>query len=390
MKVLMVLEREFPPDERVEKEAISLIEAGHEVFLACYTMIDRKENEEYKRIKIYRKPISKFIYKSSIGCLRFPYYFNFWRNFLHRLFENETFDAIHIHDLPLVQVGLELKLKYKIPLVFDMHENYPVLLELSTHTKKPLARLLHSNKAWHKYEISMLHSADRIFVVIDEMLERVKKLGILREKISILPNTIKISDFSLPDIQPDNKFITMIYVGGINIHRGLQVILKGMRLILNQRKDVRLWIVGSGNYVPKLEKLVYELKLSKSVDFLGWKNISEIAELLMLSDIAIIPHLKTEHTDHTIPNKLYQYAYANKPIITSNCNPLERLVTEMNIGISYKHDSAEDFVDSFFEMTRRTNFNKIGMNGRKHIVKKYNWDKTVIPLLQTYQSIQKQ
>lgn len=390
MKVLMVLEREFPPDERVEKEAISLIEAGHEVFLACYTMIDRKENEEYKRIKIYRKPISKFIYKSSIGCLRFPYYFNFWRNFLHRLFENETFDAIHIHDLPLVQVGLELKLKYKIPLVFDMHENYPVLLELSTHTKKPLARLLHSNKAWHKYEISMLHSADRIFVVIDEMLERVKKLGILREKISILPNTIKISDFSLPDIQPDNKFITMIYVGGINIHRGLQVILKGMRLILNQRKDVRLWIVGSGNYVPKLEKLAYELKLSKSVDFLGWKNISEIAELLMLSDIAIIPHLKTEHTDHTIPNKLYQYAYANKPIITSNCNPLERLVTEMNIGISYKHDSAEDFVDSFFEMTRRTNFNKIGMNGRKHIVKKYNWDKTVIPLLQTYQSIQKQ
>jgi len=37
MKILMVLEGEFPPDNRVEKEAVSLIEAGHEVHIACYS-----------------------------------------------------------------------------------------------------------------------------------------------------------------------------------------------------------------------------------------------------------------------------------------------------------------------------------------------------------------
>ena len=390
MKLLMVLEGEFPPDDRVEKEAVSLIEAGHEVFLACYTMINRKEFEEYKRIKIYRKPITKFIYKSSVGCLKFPFYFNFWRSFLNRLFKNGTFDAIHIHDLPLVQVGLEFKHKYKIPLVFDMHENYPVLLELSTHIKKPLARLLHSNKAWRKYEVAMLKSADRIITVIDEMFERVKEFQIPAEKIFVLPNTIRISDFEFPDKRPDDNFLTMIYIGGITYHRGLQVVLNGMKLILDQRKNVRLWIVGSGNYVSDLKKLASELNLGNFVDFLGWKSFPEMAELLMLSDIAIIPHLKSEHTDHTIPNKIYQYAYANKPIITSNCRPLERLVREMNIGVCYKHDSVEDFVNSFIELTKNSDYIKIGENGRKYILDKYNWKKTVEPLLQIYQALKVQ
>ena len=112
MKILMVLESEFPPDDRVEKEAVSLIQAGHEVHLACYTMENRRGLEIYKGIKIYRRSISKLIYKSSVGSLRFPMYFNFWRKFLQEIYEIEKYELVHIHDLPLVKVGLELKQKY--------------------------------------------------------------------------------------------------------------------------------------------------------------------------------------------------------------------------------------------------------------------------------------
>ena len=35
MKIGMILDQEFPPDPRVQNEAISLIKAGHEVFLFC-------------------------------------------------------------------------------------------------------------------------------------------------------------------------------------------------------------------------------------------------------------------------------------------------------------------------------------------------------------------
>ena len=254
MKILMVLEREFPPDERVEKEAVSLIEAGHEVFLACYTMINRKEFEEYKRIKIFRKPISKFIYKSSVGCLKFPFYFNFWRNFLNGLFNNGTFDAIHIHDLPLVQVGLELKQKYKIPLVFDMHENYTAALEITIHTNTFPGNLFHSSKQWRDYEIKSLEQSDYVIAVIEEMRDRISRLGIKDEKIIIVPNTPDIDELEVFNNECDKDKITLFYAGGLNIHRGLQVVIKGLRRVIKEHPNIRLWIVGSGSYQSFLQE----------------------------------------------------------------------------------------------------------------------------------------
>ena len=55
MKILMVLENQFPDDERVEKEALSLIKAGHEVHLLCATLKkERVGDENYKGIRLHR------------------------------------------------------------------------------------------------------------------------------------------------------------------------------------------------------------------------------------------------------------------------------------------------------------------------------------------------
>ena len=50
MKILMILETEFPPDVRVENEMLALSEAGHEVHLACFTHKNRPEKREPREI----------------------------------------------------------------------------------------------------------------------------------------------------------------------------------------------------------------------------------------------------------------------------------------------------------------------------------------------------
>mgnify|MGYP000503002106 CR=1 FL=1 len=107
MKILMVLDREFPPDIRVENEAGTLSKAGHQVSIACYTREGRSGQERIRDWTVFRRPISKFTYKSSVGALRFPFYFTFWRKFLKDVLEKGSFDAIHIHDLPLSKILLK-------------------------------------------------------------------------------------------------------------------------------------------------------------------------------------------------------------------------------------------------------------------------------------------
>jgi len=197
MKILMILEWEFPPDVRVENEILALSEAGHEVHLACSTRKNRPESDKFGKAFIHRKKISKFIYKSSVGCLKFPFYFNFWRDFLFPICHREGYDAVHICDLPLSRIGQEIKQKFNTWLIIDLHENWPALLKTAKHTRTIAGRLLSSNRQWIEYERITLPEADKIITVIEEARDRVIHLGIDPGKISVVSNTINYDGLNI-------------------------------------------------------------------------------------------------------------------------------------------------------------------------------------------------
>ena len=144
MRILMILDHPFPPDIRVENEIESLGLAGHEVHIACLTGKNKTTHEIASGCIIHRKNISRLRYKTSVGILKFPCYFNFWRRFINDIASEYSFDAVHIHDLPLALIGVELKKRLKIKFVLDLHENWPVLLQLSQHTNSFLGKILSS------------------------------------------------------------------------------------------------------------------------------------------------------------------------------------------------------------------------------------------------------
>ena len=389
MNILMVLEREFPPDIRVENEAQSLIEAGHQVIVACYTRRKKKDFEYFNdKIKIYRKKISLFIYKSSVGCLKFPFYFNFWRKFLTDLFQKEKFDVIHIHDLPLAKVGYEFKKKYKKPLIMDLHENWPAFLRISSHTNTVLGKLLSSNSQWVNYERNMIKLLDKMIVVVEEAKERLIQAGISHEKIFVVSNTLNLSGFHLPDITSNKDFVTLFYAGGMNRHRGIQIVLSALKKVINKKSNIRLWLLGEGSYKNELIKFVNKLGIQNHVNFFGWRSFNEMIELLAQSDITLIPHHKSDHTDTTIPHKLFQYMYAGKPIIASNCTPIERIIKETNTGLIYSDNNSNHLADCIYSLANNKNkYDDMHQNGKKWVIDKYNWNIDKENLLRLYNNI---
>jgi glycosyltransferase involved in cell wall biosynthesis len=387
MKILMVLERYFPPDDRVEKEALSLIRNGHEVHIACFSKSGEEREKLYKKIVLHKKTISLFIYKSSVGALKFPFYFNFWRSFLRKLLEEGKYDVIHLHDLPIAKVIHEIQSKRKIKFILDLHENYPASLEIAVHTNTLTGKLLSSNKQWRRYEIKYAKKADQIITVVDEMKNRIASYGIDKNKITVVENTSNLEEFKIPPGTPDNNFITLYYAGNLNIHRGLQIVIRGLSILRKEIKNIRLWIVGDGSYKENLERLIREYDLSEHVTFWGWKNATDLAALLAQSDYALIPHLKSEQTDNSSPNKLYQYSYAGKPIICSNCRSLERYINKVKCGVIYTHDSPEDFAEKTLDLIHHPKKSEMGRNGYKAVVDEYNWEQTEKSLIRMYQSL---
>ena len=386
MKILMVLDHEFPPDIRVENEIEALTAAGHEVHVACYTMKGRPAKETHQGAHVHRKHINKLTYKSSVGCLKFPLYFHFWKTFLTGLMNKNSFNAIHVHDLPLASVGFEIARKNNIPFTLDLHENWPALLRMSPHTKTPLGKLLSSNTQWERYEKKYVQLADHVIVVVEEAKDRLKFMGVKEDKITVVGNTLNLNHFDLKDLPGSDDKIVLAYAGGISEHRGLQFPIIGLKKLKGMSKKAELWILGEGSYTEELKRLAQENEVSEHVEFFGWKPYNEMQEYLAKADICIIPHIKSDHTDTTIPHKLFQYMYAGKPIIASDCAPIKRIVEKVGCGLIYHWNQPEEFaacVSALAEDPSR--FREMKNAGKKGVESEYLWENDRIRLNTIYQ-----
>jgi hypothetical protein len=65
--VLMLLEFEFPQDDRVEKEALTLLDTGFRVSILCPAFSKKPVHEMYKGIEIFRFPVRSNFFKKLLG-----------------------------------------------------------------------------------------------------------------------------------------------------------------------------------------------------------------------------------------------------------------------------------------------------------------------------------
>ena len=128
MKILMLLQKDFPPDIRVEKEANTLIRAGHEVHLFCKN--NHKQDEEIVQNIFVKRVKSRFRIQWFTKIINYPIFFNpFWIFQAKKIIHQENIDVIHAHDLPMAPLALLVRGK-KIRIIYDMHENYPAALQI--------------------------------------------------------------------------------------------------------------------------------------------------------------------------------------------------------------------------------------------------------------------
>ncbi len=386
MKILMVLESDYPPDIRVENEIASLLSAGHELHVACYSYKKDFQVPSHLPYSIHKIHIKPLVYKTSVGALKSGIYFRFWRKFLQNLFQSHSFDVIHIHDLPLAKLGYEMSQKNGIPFVLDLHENWPALLGISQHTNTFIGKLLSSNSQWEDYEKKYVSLADKVIVVVEEAKERISGLGVDPSRIYIVSNTINPDHFDFTEQEKDSEYITMVYGGGINYHRGLQTVIGALPEIVTKIPNIKVWLIGKGSYVKTLKSQASELGVERYVEFYDWMPLKELLKRVSQSDIALIPHIKSPHTDSTIPHKLFQYMYAGIPTLASDCDPLKRILLETSTGAIFKDQDTKDFASMLFKLVQDSYFREgIPENGKKWVEKKYNWDADAEVLVSIYQ-----
>jgi len=400
MRIGMILDKEFPFDTRVENEALSLLKAGYQVHLLCFTFNGNSEKIVYKGIITHRLHVAKQFQKKFRNIVTdIPIYSIYWQNKIRDFIRENGIDVLHLHDLPLASTIENTKSKFNTVIVLDLHENYPFALSNYAFTKNFWGRLLISTKKWERKEIEWCNKADYLITVIEEAVERYHSLGIPKEKLTVVANYVNQDEFlsSIKSRTKDNldilqkfkgKFV-VTYIGGFDIHRGLESVIRAMPLLIKKCKDVKLVLVGTGRNLMTLIELSQNLKVDKYISFEGWQPPSILPSYIKGSDVCLIPHLKTVQTDNTIPHKLFQYMLLERPVISTNCNPIRRIVSETRCGLVYRSGDYEGLSDCIMELYEDYELRRqMGKRGKKAVLEKYNWGIASKNLIQLYKTIE--
>ena len=377
----MLLLTNFPPDIRVEKEIGSL--KNHRIHILCTRRgsLHVQNYEELGNVRVTRlfdKPIR------SITNLQLFFFRKswIWERQILRFVQDNKIDVLHVHDLPLAGSAYKVANKLNIKLVVDLHENYPEMLRESKRKKlteeftiPQFIIKLTSIRKWKNYERNILKQVENIIVVIEEAKERlVRELKISSDKIHVIPNFDIIREFDHE--KPPKETINFVYSGGFDSVRDLRTIVKAVEKIKPEIKEkiiVKL-IGGEGKEYRALQELVDDLGVKDIVKLYPFMPFEEMYKHLLSSDIGLVAHKKSEHTDNTIPHKLFQYMNLGMPVIVSNCTPLQRIINKSRCGLIYEAEN-ESSLAAVFEKIYNSPNERILMstNSKKAINEYYNW-----------------
>jgi glycosyltransferase involved in cell wall biosynthesis len=248
-------------------------------------------------------------------------YIEFFTKCIFKIYKKKII-IIHCHDVIVLPIGYVVKLLFKCKLVYDAHE-----LESETNNVKYSRIIFLIEKfLWKKIDLfitvspSILNWYNKKFghkknsVII---FNSPKTTDIIAKKKNFLRHKLKI---------PQNELI-FIYVGGFQNGRGISHMLKAFS---NPTINSHLVFVGSGqleNEIKKFSKKNNKIHILKPVlhhalvQSISSANVGlSILENVSLSDF------------YSLPNKLFEYAFASLYILASNFPDMKMLIKKYSLG----------------------------------------------------------
>jgi glycosyltransferase involved in cell wall biosynthesis len=393
MNIGMILDATFPPDPRVENEAISLIAAGHEVFLFCLKYDENQSDEMINGIQVKRFLSNKFEYKNSALAYTIPVYSFLMKKKIVRFLTSTNIDVLHIHDIKIAEAVFWANKSFQLPVVLDLHDNLPEVMKLYPHLQKFPGKYIISPKKWKQKESVFIKKADKVITVSPHFIQSLQERFPFENKYVFVPNTIRKSFFK--DYTVDNSIIekyknhfVILYLGDTHIRRGLQTAIASIPLLKGAIPTIKLVIVGKNTTDTILKSQVADLGIEDFVDFEGWQNESLFQSYIISSAICISPlHRNLQH-DVAYANKIFQYMSFGKPLLVSDATAQKELIEKVHSGLVHQEKNVGDFQHKLLELYQDENLRTtLGKNGQNFVRNEFSWEQTSKNLVHLYETI---
>jgi len=283
----------------------------------------------------------------------------------------------HIHDPELLPLALFLKLFTGAKIVYDAHEDYTQKILSKDWINKglrgPVSKLTGALERFCAFFFNFIittesHTQKRFPAGKSGVIANYPPLSVNREE------------------EPEKKGhpFRAIYVGGITEDRGASV-MAGSLGYLNG-KGIELHLAGK-----VFEQKASELFETSRIKYHGRLEWEEIAQHLRAAHVGLVllqpvPAYLYCHAENI--TKLFEYMLFGLPVIISDFPKLKEFVALHDCGITVdptRPDLVAKALNFLYENPDVRE--KMGRNGRKAVLEKFNWEKESRKLLEIYRKL---
>ena len=277
---------------------------------------------------------------------------------------------IHACNLDTIIPCYVYKILFRRKLVFDMHDRYA--MSYIPRDRGFFFDLLY--RVINRVEENIANNTDLLISVYHKIFETFKKKP--RNCIEIM---VCSEDLKTNNLKAVVNTFKVLFTGHVRAGRGLDILLD----IIGDIENTELLVVGRVEDNQLLKKTHQNLN-SK---YLGFLDRNQLVNLEVNCDAIIALYdlnLQTQHR-YGMANKILEAMMCGLPIIT---NIAHELIKETGCGILVGYDNDKEIKEAI--ITLRDNHDlrsKLGKNGRKAFLEKYNWPMMEDKLLKSYESL---
>lgn len=350
MKKICIIRQGYSDDVRVRKEIRALIDEGHSVDLLCLSRDNEPKNERMNSLEIHRTSMRR----TRAGVSNYlQEYIGFFMIALYKvsiLHFQKKFDYIQVNTLPDFLVFSTIFPKmFGAKIILDLHEPSTELFgTIFGRERKILIMLI---KLFEKLSIWY---ADHAITVSEPMKRNHIKKGMPESKFSVVLNVPNLEfDSRLYKKKTDrsDKSFVLICHGAMLKRYGQDIAIKAVNIVKEKIPNIRLNILGYGEYESSLKLLTEELQLEKYVNFFGYIPFQDMIKMINEADVGIVPIRRNPYSDLVHTNKMFEYIAMKKPVIISRTSAVEEFYGKDDNCLKYfESGNVNDLANCIIEL----------------------------------------
>ena len=242
-----------------------------------------------------------------------------------------------------------------------------------------------------RWNWSRSHAIIAISTILKDYLVR---KGVPDSKITVIPNGADPDKFK-PGLNGEglrNKCgyqdkVVIGWIGSLFGWEGLDKLLEMARNILETRANVAFLFVGGGKNKEVMEATFDSKDIGTRVILTGTVPYDDVPEYLDAMDIVIAPYPKLEFW-YPSSMKVFEYMSSQKAVVASAVGQLCEIIEDGVNGCLFDPDDMEAFMQKVVRLVDNPDLrNRIAINARDTVLKKYTWVKHAEEMEKIFQKI---